>query len=221
MRMKLNSSTPPAFRCRRRLSARGNVPSHFRLERLESYELFSATPLLNPALDPAASGSNQILVGGGTPPATPDGIHASAISSSSIQITWNDNASDETGYEIQAAGLYWGSWVTVGTTGANATSFSETGMSSGASFQYRVRALGTSADSNWTADGSTFATTVTSHDASTSYHISTYQDANGGFSDFQDGLAEQDLREGLAERPPAQFHIPRPHSRKATAVDGR
>ncbi|MGN6370738.1 MAG: carbohydrate-binding protein [Phycisphaerae bacterium] len=162
----LTGPRPHRALSRKACSGLAGVPTHFHLEPLERQELLS-----------------------GTAPALPDGVHATGASSSSIQITWNDNATDETGYEIQAAALNWGPWSTIATVGANITSFTETGLTPGATFQYRIRALGTDLNSDWSGGNPAFATTLTSHDAQHVVPVSTYQDSNGGFYDFQAGLA--------------------------------
>ena len=75
-----------------------------------------------------------------TPPADPSGLSANAIAYNQVDLDWNDNASDETGYEVQRA-LSGGSFSTIDTLGANSNSYSDSGVSPLTSYDYRVRAL--------------------------------------------------------------------------------
>lgn len=79
------------------------------------------------------------------PPAAPSALAAAAASSSQIDLTWTDNATDETGFEIER--LDGSSWVQIATQGANTQSYSDTGLAAGTAYQYRVRATNASGDS--------------------------------------------------------------------------
>jgi titin len=90
-------------------------------------------------------------------PATPSGLVAQAISSSRIDLTWNDNASNETDYQLERAPDVSGTpgtFAPIATLGANATSYSNTGLNGSTRYWYRVRAtngVGPSAYSNQTS----------------------------------------------------------------------
>ncbi len=90
--------------------------------------------------------------GGGTAPAAPTRLAGSAVSSSRIDLTWTDNSANETGVRIErCTGKGCTSFVVVGTTGANVTAFTDTGLASRTSYRYRARsynATGVSAPSN-------------------------------------------------------------------------
>jgi serine protease AprX len=90
------------------------------------------------------------------PPAPPSGLVAVAISRSQINLSWTDRSTTETGFELfRRSGA--GNFVRVGAAGANETRYSDTGLSAGATYTYRVRALNGSAASSWsnTASSST------------------------------------------------------------------
>jgi len=85
-----------------------------------------------------------------TPPADPTGLSAMATGTDSIALAWTDNAVNEDGYTIERSndGV---NFATLTSTGANAASFIDTGLSSGTTYHYRVFAFntaGTSATSN-------------------------------------------------------------------------
>jgi hypothetical protein len=97
--------------------------------------------------------------GGGTVPAAPSGLAASAVSSSQINLTWTDNSTNETGFKVERGTSSSGPWTLVTTTGANATSFSNTGLSAATTYYYRVRATNGSGDS---ANSNTASATTSS-----------------------------------------------------------
>ena len=98
-----------------------------------------------------------------TIPAAPSGLTATAISSSEIDLSWTNNAANQTGFKIdQAASSDFTQGLTTVTVGANATTYSATGLSAGATYYYRVRAtnaVGDSANTS-TASATTPATSV-------------------------------------------------------------
>ena len=75
-----------------------------------------------------------------TPPADPTGLSATAIAYNQVDLSWSDNANDETGYEVQRA-LSGGSFSSIATLGSNANSYSDSGVSPLTTYDYRVRAL--------------------------------------------------------------------------------
>ncbi|MCB1054856.1 MAG: fibronectin type III domain-containing protein [Acidobacteria bacterium] len=84
------------------------------------------------------------------PPTAPDQLAATVSGSSTISLTWRDNAGNETGYEVErrAGG---GSFGRIATLGAGATSLVDGGRTAGVTYTYRVRATndaGASAYSN-------------------------------------------------------------------------
>ena len=84
------------------------------------------------------------------PPNAPSTLAATAILNSQSTLTWSDNALNEDGYLIERA-TGGGSFVQVGTTIANVTSFAATGLTAGTQYSFRVRGTnnaGTSAYSN-------------------------------------------------------------------------
>jgi subtilisin len=94
---------------------------------------------------------------GGTPPAIPANLVATAVSSSQINLTWSDSDT-ETGFKIERCiGGGCSDFVQIATVAANVTSYSSTGLTASTSYSYRVRAYNTAGDSDY----SNKATTIT------------------------------------------------------------
>jgi PA14 domain/Fibronectin type III domain len=85
-------------------------------------------------------------------PAAPANLQVTAIWPSQIELTWNDNSSNETGFVVQyATDSAFTSGLTAVTTSANATTYRVSGLSAGTTYWFRVQATnsgGQSANSN-------------------------------------------------------------------------
>ncbi|MFZ5495361.1 MAG: sugar-binding protein [Verrucomicrobiota bacterium] len=111
----------------------------------------------------------------GSPPAAPSGLTATTISSSQINLAWTDNANNETGVKVErktGAAAY----AQIALTGANATSYNNTGLSASTTYDYRVRATNGNGDSAY----SNVASAATSGGATTTLWdtIGVFWDAN-------------------------------------------
>jgi len=93
----------------------------------------------------------------GPPPNAPSNLIATPISSSRIDLTWQDNSSDETGFKIERK-TGSGSYSQIATVGANVTSYSNSGLSASTTYYYRVRAYNAASNSNYSNEAS--ATTL-------------------------------------------------------------
>ena len=81
-------------------------------------------------------------------PAGPNGLVATAVSSSQINLIWADNANNETGFKIERKTGATGAYSQIATVGAGAASFSDTGLpASTTPFYYRVRSNNAFGDS--------------------------------------------------------------------------
>ena len=98
-----------------------------------------ATVLITPSS--ASLASSEL-----TPPADPTGLSAMAVSTDTIALAWTDNAVNEDGYTIERStdGV---NFAAVASTGANNSSFNDTGLSSGTTYHYRVFAFNTAGNS--------------------------------------------------------------------------
>jgi transcriptional regulator CtsR len=93
----------------------------------------------------------------GPPPNAPSNLVATPISSSRINLTWQDNSSDETGFKIERK-TGSGSYSQIATVGAGVTSYSNAYLSAGTTYYYRVRAYNAAGNSNYSNEAS--ATTL-------------------------------------------------------------
>ena len=145
----------------------------------------------------AGSSGDSSVVSGTTPataaPAAPTNLAVTVQSDFSIQLSWTDNSTNETGFVIerQASG---GSWTVLTTTAAGATSFTDSTVSAYGQYSYRVSAtnsVGNSAPSNvvagtaetWALDANGFTVLTPSADTTIIYvSSSTGNDANNGLT---------------------------------------
>ncbi|MGS2589592.1 fibronectin type III domain-containing protein [Streptomyces hebeiensis] len=88
----------------------------------------------------------ELWAGGDGVPQAPSGLSASAVGGSEVDLSWSDNSSIDTGYpetgfriERSADGT---TFREVATAAADATAFTDTGLTPGATYVYRVRAVG-------------------------------------------------------------------------------
>ena len=128
-------------------------------------EAFASAPTLVPlaaepqgeavAFTPDSSGYYTISEGATQPiyyygpltaPATPDNGSATALSSTEIRVSWRDNANNELGYEVERSidGVTFEAPVPLA---ANATSFTDSGLSASTEYWYRITAYNNAGDS--------------------------------------------------------------------------
>jgi hypothetical protein len=82
------------------------------------------------------------------PPAAASALNATPISSSRIDLTWTDNATTETSYRVERSPAGAGTWASVGTPAADATTFTnDTGLNPNTAYDYRVFAVNSGGDS--------------------------------------------------------------------------
>lgn len=87
-------------------------------------------------------------------PTAPSGLSASAVSSSQINLTWTDNSNDETGFKIERKTGAGGTWSQITTTGADVSSYNNTGLTASTTYHYRVRATNAAGDSSYSNEAS-------------------------------------------------------------------
>jgi hypothetical protein len=95
-----------------------------------------------------------------SPPAAPANLSAAAVSSSQINLTWTDQSTDETGFQIERKTGAGGIYAQIGTPAANATTYSNSGLAGGTTYYYRVRAVNGAANSAYSNEAN--ATTPSS-----------------------------------------------------------
>jgi hypothetical protein len=83
-----------------------------------------------------------------------------SVSSSQINLNWTDQSNNETGFQIERKTGVGGTYSQIGTVGANVTTYSDTGLTAGTTFVYRVRSFNAGWNSSYSND--VIATTPTS-----------------------------------------------------------
>ena len=71
----------------------------------------------------------------------PTKLTATPVSTTRIDLAWQDNGADETGFRVQRRLEGSSDWVLIETTPANVTSFSDVGLVPGSLYHYRVQAF--------------------------------------------------------------------------------
>ncbi len=81
-------------------------------------------------------------------PAAPTSLVAAAVSKSQINLTWTDNANNETGFRIERCkGTTCTNFALIATVSVNVTTYANTGLLKGTTYRYRVYAYNASGNS--------------------------------------------------------------------------
>src|SRR5690606_40295597 len=75
------------------------------------------------------------------PPSATSKLAATGVSTSQIDLTWQNNSNNETGFVIERASSSDGPFSFVGAVAANVTSFENTGLNANTRYYYKVRAI--------------------------------------------------------------------------------
>jgi hypothetical protein len=110
-----------------------------------SYEVFaydstgdSSAAVTNAVTTPGAATATPAVVNAATTiPNGPYGLTATATGSSTTQLHWSRNSTNESGFYIQRE-TNGGSFATVGTVGTGVTSWGDAGLAAGTTYVYRV-----------------------------------------------------------------------------------
>ena len=97
-----------------------------------------------------------------TIPRLPTALTATAASSSQINLSWTDNANDETGFDLESS-TDGTNFAKITDLGANTTTYSHTGLNASTKYYYRIRAKNSAGSSPYSnvADATTQAPPVT------------------------------------------------------------
>ena len=91
----------------------------------------------------------------GGPPEAPRSLVPTVASASAINLAWTDGSANETSFTLARSAMSpsgtWSAWQDVATPAANAVSLSNTGLASGTTYRYRIRACNAAGCSSWTA----------------------------------------------------------------------
>jgi hypothetical protein len=97
-------------------------------------------------------GADEVAVSGGTPPAAPTGLTASAVSASQINLSWSAS-SGATSYSVERSPTSGGTFTQI-VSGLASTSYNNTGLSASTTYYYRVKASNSSGTSAASAQAS-------------------------------------------------------------------
>jgi len=89
-----------------------------------------------------------------TCPASPSDLSATAGSISQIDLIWNDNSSGEAGFMIERKTGSGATYSQIATVDADVTTFSDTGLSEGTRYYYRVLAYSSACNSGYSDEAS-------------------------------------------------------------------
>src|SRR5688500_3797334 len=105
----------------------------------------------------------------------PTALTASPASSTQLNLSWVDNATDEIGFTIMRRPTTTSPWSSIVTTATNGTSYADSGLSGSTTYYYRVHASRVGSNSNYSNTAS--ATTSAGADT-TAPSVSTALTAN-------------------------------------------
>lgn len=74
--------------------------------------------------------------------AAPSNLTATDVKQTQITLHWADKSTNESGFQLQRRPIGSSSFTSIATTGANTTTYTNTGLTSGKGYEYRVRAYG-------------------------------------------------------------------------------
>jgi hypothetical protein len=126
------------------------LPSTVQAVIVETGQSLNATSSLDTSTDGAVDGGLTIEVDVVTPPAAPSTLGASPSSTAEIALSWTDNADDEANVEVETSSQSSGGpFGPLATLGADATTYSHTGLAPNSEHCYRVRTTNVAGNSAW------------------------------------------------------------------------
>jgi len=109
-----------------------------------------------------AQGQGTILNDDGPkPPAAPSQLAATATGASTVDLQWNDNSSEESGFKIERKSNS-GNFSQIAAVGADISSYQDAGLSPSVTYIYRIRTYNSNGDSDFSNE----ATATTAGDGS-------------------------------------------------------
>jgi len=107
------------------------------------------------AYNMAGNSVSNIVTVGPVAPAAPSGLTATALSATSVSLSWTDNSANETGFFIQrSTNASFTANVVSFTVGANVTTYTNTTASANTTYYYRVRAFNAVGNSTYSNNAS-------------------------------------------------------------------
>lgn len=89
-----------------------------------------------------------------TVPEAPTGLHAEALSSSSIDLDWTINSYNEEGFRLERKLSLFGSWDIIADLESGTSSYIDTDLNSNTMYSYRIKAYSSAGESDWSNEAS-------------------------------------------------------------------
>jgi hypothetical protein len=99
----------------------------------------TATPT-TPTATPTTPTATPMATSTSSAPASPSNLSAQAIPHGRINLTWTDNATNETAYSVERSTSANGTFTVTASLSANTTTYQDTGLTANTAYFYRVRA---------------------------------------------------------------------------------
>ena len=125
-----------------------------------SYRILAYNSAGNSGYSNPASATTQSAV---IIPAAPSNLVATAVSSSQINLSWNDNSNNEGGFKLERAPGGTSNFTQIASLAANTTSYQNSGLSSATSYSYRIRAYNGAGNSGYSNPASATTQSVQLH----------------------------------------------------------
>ncbi|NJL24280.1 MAG: hypothetical protein HC902_03280 [Calothrix sp. SM1_5_4] len=87
-----------------------------------------------------------------SPPTAPSNLTASAASATSINLAWNDNSNNESGFKIERSTNGGTTFIQIAVTSSDVRAYTDNNLTQQTTYTYRLRATNSAGDSNYSAN---------------------------------------------------------------------
>ena len=118
------------------------------------YKYYKFEFTANPGNDGLQLAEIELMSAGSasTAPTSPGSLVTTPVSSTGISLGWQDNSSDETGFEIYRSETSGSGFTLINKAGTNATAYTDGGLAASSTHYYKVRAVNQAGFSNYTGE---------------------------------------------------------------------